>query len=50
VEAFIAAFTLKIRKHDSDILDTVEVTKEINEAVIKRLRAAADEFLKAWHR
>ncbi len=50
VETFIAAFISQIRKRVPDILDTVEVTREINEAVIERLRAAADEFSKAWHR
>ncbi|MCJ7766541.1 MAG: hypothetical protein MUP09_11445, partial [Thiovulaceae bacterium] len=50
VEAFIEAFTLHIRESAPDILDTIEVTKEIDEAVIERLQAAAEKFSKGWHR
>ena len=49
-EVFIERFILLIKKKYPDILDTIDVTKEIDEELIERLRTAADEFSKAWHR
>ena len=49
-EVFIERFILLMKKKYPDILDTIDVTKEIDTELIERLRTAADEFSKAWHR
>jgi len=50
VEAFIEKFMLYISKSAPELLDAVEATKEIDDAMIERLRSAADEFSKGWQR
>ncbi len=50
VEAFIEKFIHHIKKKSPEILNAIEVTKEIDEALIERLRAAAEEFSKVWQR
>ena len=50
VEAFIEKFIHHIKKESPEILNAIEVTKEIDEALIERLRAAAEEFSKVWQR
>ncbi len=50
IEAFIEDFTLMIREKEPGILNAINVTKEIDEAMIERLRVAADKFSKEWHK
>jgi F-type H+-transporting ATPase subunit alpha len=50
IDAFIEKFIRHIKKEAPEILNAIEVTKEIDEALIERLRATADDFSKAWHR
>jgi F-type H+-transporting ATPase subunit alpha len=50
IEVFIDAFLALIKRNHPDLLETIDVTKEIDEELIERLRNVADNFLKAQHR
>lgn len=48
VEDFIEKLILLIKKEEPEVLDIIEVTKEIDEALIERLKSIANKFLKTW--
>lgn len=48
IEAFIKKFIFHIKRSMPDLLDTLEATKEIDEALLERLRKAAEKFSQGW--
>lgn len=48
IEAYIEKFILHIKRSMPDLLNTLEATKEIDEALLERLRKAAEKFSQGW--